>query len=101
MLGSMAPAQPSSNGSNGPPAVPTSFIYVAKRFLFQQQLNNHMIAIGNNPTREDQFRLQGVQWINDVRKVLSLYAFLSIDHSLVLIFQQPRQHLHRSNYTLP
>ena len=60
-----------------------------------------MIAIGNNPTREDQFRLQGVQWINDVRKVLSLYAFLSIDNAHVLIFQQARQHLHCSNYTLP
>jgi CTD kinase subunit beta len=82
----MAPAQPqqplvsaqvndSSNTSNGAASLvgPTpSFIYVAKRFVFQQQIQTHMIAIGNNPTREDNFRLQGVQWINDVRKALSL-----------------------------
>jgi len=66
---------PSNTSSNGAASVvgPTpSFIYVAKRFVFQQQIQTHMIAIGNNPTREDNFRLQGVQWINDVRKALSL-----------------------------
>jgi CTD kinase subunit beta len=84
----MAPAQPSqtpasgqvndpsttSNGPSGSVGPHASFIYVAKRFIFQQQIQTHMIAIGNNPTREDNFRLQGVQWINDVRKALSLYA---------------------------
>jgi hypothetical protein len=62
----------SVNGSAGHVGPPPSFIYVAKRFIFQQQLQTHMIAIGNNPTREDNYRLQGVQWINDVRKALSL-----------------------------
>lgn len=64
-----------SNTSNGPAGLigpNPSFIYVAKRFVFQQQIQTHMIAIGNNPTREDNFRLQGVQWINDVRMALSL-----------------------------
>lgn len=68
-------ANDSTNGTNGPAAIigpPPSFIHVAKRFIFQQQLQTHMITIGNNPTREDNFRLQGVQWINDVRKALSL-----------------------------
>jgi len=84
----MAPAQPqlqqtqASTQGNEPPnntngaassvGPSPSFIYVAKRFVFQQQIQTHMIAIGNNPTREDNFRLQGVQWINDVRKALLL-----------------------------
>ncbi|KAF8859546.1 cyclin-like protein [Acephala macrosclerotiorum] len=49
-----------------------SFIHVAEQYVFQQQIQNHMVAIGTNPTREDNFRLQGVQWINDVRTALQL-----------------------------
>ncbi|KUJ17053.1 cyclin-like protein [Mollisia scopiformis] len=49
-----------------------SFIHVAQQFTFQQQLQNQLVAIGTNPTREDNFRLQGVQWINDVRTALQL-----------------------------
>jgi len=79
----MAPAQaPSSgrvndssatmNGPAGPVGPHPSFINVAKRFVFQQQIQMKMVALGNNPTREDNSRLQGVQWIDDVRKALSL-----------------------------
>jgi hypothetical protein len=49
-----------------------SYIHVAEQFTFQQKLQNQLIAIGTNPTREDNFRLQGVQWINDVRTALQL-----------------------------
>ncbi|EKD19622.1 uncharacterized protein L3040_002035 [Drepanopeziza brunnea f. sp. 'multigermtubi'] len=49
-----------------------SYIHVAQVFMFQQQLNGMMMALGTNPTREDTFRLQGVQWINDVRTALQL-----------------------------
>lgn len=64
----MAPAVVVPN----PTAPPPSFINVSQVYLFQQQLQNQMIATGTNPTREDNFRLQGVQWINDVRTALQL-----------------------------
>jgi CTD kinase subunit beta len=49
-----------------------SYIQVAKPHLFHQQIQGQLVAIGTNPTREDGFRLQGVQWINDVRIALQL-----------------------------
>jgi CTD kinase subunit beta len=49
-----------------------SFIHVAKPYLFHQQIQGQLIAIATNPTREDAFRLQGVQWISDVRTALQL-----------------------------
>jgi len=72
---SMAPANPPQHGaasdSNlvGPHP---SYINVSRMYTFQQQIQSHLIAIGTNPTREDTFRIQGVQWINDVRIHLQL-----------------------------
>jgi CTD kinase subunit beta len=72
---SMAPANPPQHGaasdSNlvGPHP---SYINVSRMYTFQQQIQSHLIAIGTNPTREDTFRIQGVQWINDVRIYLQL-----------------------------
>ena len=68
---SMAPAAlpPPDVASTGPHP---SFVQVAKQYVFQQQLQGQLVATGTNPTREDTFRLQGVQWINDVRTALQL-----------------------------
>ncbi|KAG9234989.1 hypothetical protein BJ875DRAFT_287420 [Amylocarpus encephaloides] len=49
-----------------------SYIQVAKPYLFQQQLENQLNTIGTTITREGNFRLAGVQWINDVRIALQL-----------------------------
>ncbi|ESZ93336.1 hypothetical protein SBOR_6263 [Sclerotinia borealis F-4128] len=72
---SMAPAPmapvPEPAQAN-PPGPHPSFIQVAKPYMFQQQVNSKLMTIGTNPTREDQFRLQGVTWINDVRIALQL-----------------------------
>ena len=78
----MPPNHPASNGISSvtnPGPVPAaevgphpSHIQVAKPFLFQQQLQNHLVALGINPTREDIVRLHGVQWINEVRTALQL-----------------------------
>jgi CTD kinase subunit beta len=74
----MASANPSQAGGQNPNTAPNtigphpSYIQVAKPFLFQQQLQNRLVAIGTNPTREDAFRLQGVQWINEIRTTLQL-----------------------------
>jgi CTD kinase subunit beta len=59
-------------GRAAPVGPPPSFIQVAKPYIFQQQLQGQLIAIGTNPTREDTFRIQGVQWIGEVRKALQL-----------------------------
>jgi CTD kinase subunit beta len=69
----MAPAAipPNESGPANTGPHPSS-IQVAKPYIFQQQLQGQLVAIGTNPTREDMFRLQGVQWINDVRTALQL-----------------------------
>ena len=67
----MAPAN-DNNGSTAIKGPHPSFVQVAKPYQFQQQLQGQLVAIGTNPTREDLFRLQGVQWINEVRLALQL-----------------------------
>ncbi|TVY23291.1 CTD kinase subunit beta [Lachnellula hyalina] len=64
-----APPAPESAPVTGPHP---SYIQVAKPYVFQQQLQGQLVAMGANPTREDTFRLQGVQWISDVRIHLQL-----------------------------
>jgi CTD kinase subunit beta len=49
-----------------------SYIQVAKPFIFQQKIEGQIIATGANPQREDAFRLNGVQWIDDTRRALQL-----------------------------
>ncbi len=49
-----------------------SYIQVAKPFIFEQKVQSSVIATGANPQREDNYRLQGVQWIDDVRRALQL-----------------------------
>jgi CTD kinase subunit beta len=61
--------EPAPNQQLGPDP---SYIQVAKPYLFQQQIQERLLATGANLAREDAFRLQGVQWINDVRLVLQL-----------------------------
>jgi len=61
-----------------PPPVPAqpgphpSYIQVAKPFIFEQRLQGYIISLGGNPAREDSVRLQGVAWIDDVRRALQL-----------------------------
>ncbi len=71
----MAPATPVNNPSNGMAALVgphPSHIHVANQYSFHQQLSGAIVATGANPTREDTFRLQGIEWINEVRAVLQL-----------------------------
>lgn len=57
-----------------PPAVGPhpSFIQVAKPYVFEQKLQDCMTAIGVTEAKEDTIRLQGVTWIDNVRKALQL-----------------------------
>ncbi|CCU82816.1 unnamed protein product [Blumeria hordei] len=76
----MAPSANQSN-SNGASSEPQknlavnpllSRIRVSNQYLFQQQIQSRLISNGTNPTREDNFRLLGTQWIGDVRNSLQL-----------------------------
>ncbi|RDW79597.1 hypothetical protein BP6252_04235 [Coleophoma cylindrospora] len=68
----MAPAAASTSGPSEQSGPHPSIIQVAKPYLFHQQLQGQLVATGANPTREDSYRLQGIQWIDDVRTGLQL-----------------------------
>lgn len=51
-----------------------SFIQVAKPYIFEHQLHACRAAIGVSEAKEDTIRLQGVTWIDNVRKALQLYV---------------------------
>ncbi|KAJ5726621.1 cyclin-like protein [Penicillium malachiteum] len=55
-----------------PPAIHPSFIQVARPYMFEQTIQDCMQAMGMNPMREESLRLQGVSWIDNVRRVLHL-----------------------------
>ena len=49
-----------------------SFIQVAKPYIFEHTIQGCLKQTGVPLTREDQLRLSGVQWIDNVRKALRL-----------------------------
>ncbi|PYH90834.1 cyclin-like protein [Aspergillus ellipticus CBS 707.79] len=55
-----------------PPPIHPSFIQVAKPYIFEQTIQKCIAAMGVNPLREESLRLQGVTWIDNVRRVLYL-----------------------------
>ena len=57
------------NGDIGPHP---SFIEVAKPYIFEQRLQGCLNAIGMTEAKEDANRLQGVIWIDNVRRSLQL-----------------------------
>lgn len=57
-----------------PPAIHPSFIQVARPYMFEQTIQDCVQAMGMNPMREEGVRLQGVSYIDNVRKVLHLYV---------------------------
>ncbi|KAL4786744.1 Fructosamine kinase-domain-containing protein [Aspergillus varians] len=77
----MAPEQnqdsknaPGSNAAlSEPPPIHPSFIQVAKPYIFEQTIQECLAAMGVNPLREESLRLQGVAWIDNVRRALNLY----------------------------
>lgn len=75
--GNMAPATPADRSdtshTNGAAIGPhPSYIQVAESFIFEQKIQQCLAAIRSNEAREDNMRLQGVAWIDSVRKSLQL-----------------------------
>ena len=54
-----------------------SFVKVAQPFITEQKLREYMANTGVTEAKEDSMRLQGVSWIDGVRKKLLLYLFTS------------------------
>ena len=76
-LHQMAPAQPLGSTENGHIGPHPSYIQVAKPYVFEQKLQECMIATGVTEAKEDNIRLQGIAWIDSVRKTLQLYGTVS------------------------
>jgi hypothetical protein len=49
-----------------------SVIQVAKPYIFERTIGECIKKIGTNAVKEDSFRLQGVAWIDNVRRALQL-----------------------------
>ncbi|KAL9114458.1 MAG: hypothetical protein Q9227_001539 [Pyrenula ochraceoflavens] len=67
----MAPPQ-SDTAANSSGLPHPSFIQVAKPYLFEHAIQKCVRDIGVSQTREDNVRLSGVVWIDNVRKALRL-----------------------------
>ncbi|THX05507.1 cyclin [Aureobasidium pullulans] len=59
---------PNTNGVGPHP----SYIQVARPYIFEQSIRNSLAALGATEHKEDSLRLQGVQYIDSVRKALQL-----------------------------
>ncbi|KAL2825481.1 Fructosamine kinase-domain-containing protein [Aspergillus cavernicola] len=76
----MAPAQRQDSRSQPgsdvalpePPPIHPSFLQVAKPYIFEQTIQKCMAAMEVNTLREENLRLQGVTWIDNVRRALNL-----------------------------
>lgn len=73
--GSLGPEKKGEAAMPEPPPIHPSFIQVAKPYIFEQTIQDCIAAMGVNPLREEALRLQGVTWIDNVRRVLHLYVF--------------------------
>ena len=65
-------ATASRHAENGDIGPHPSFIEVAKPFIFEQRVQGCMNVIGMTEAKEDAIRLQGVAWIDSVRRSLQL-----------------------------
>ncbi|KAJ5928090.1 hypothetical protein N7466_007046 [Penicillium verhagenii] len=54
------------------PTIHPSFIQVARPYMFEQTIQDCIQALGMTTIREEGLRLQGVTWIDNVRKALRL-----------------------------
>jgi hypothetical protein len=61
------PSEPSQSTRRLP-----NFVQVAKAYVFEQQIQKSLSDLGVSATREDNIRLAGVQWIDNVRRALKL-----------------------------
>ena len=61
----------SVNGETRPRRMP-NFVQIAQPFIFQQSIEKALQDLGVAQAREDNLRLAGVRWIDDVRRASKL-----------------------------
>lgn len=69
---SMAPVQMLQKSQNGVHGPHPSYIQVANPYIFEQKVQDCLKALGSGEAKEDNIRLQGILWIDGVRKALQL-----------------------------
>ena len=74
-----------------------SHIQVAKPYVFYQAIEGCLQDLGVTQAREDNIRLAGVQWIDDVRKALKLYVARSAPADDVLASYYLLREIERTN----
>ena len=75
----MAPAHSSSTVENDHVGPHPSFIQIAQPYVFERTIRECMNAAGITEQKEDSIRLQGVAWIDSVRKALHLCVVLGFN----------------------
>ena len=68
----ISPAEHTPTTSSSRSRPPSYHIQVAKPYIFQQTIDQCLRDLGVSQTREDNIRLAGVQWIDNVRRALRL-----------------------------
>jgi CTD kinase subunit beta len=67
----MAPSQSQTDEAN-PPGPHPSYIQIAKPYIFQHTIQQCLDLAGSSVAKDDSIRLQGVAWIDSVRKAMHL-----------------------------
>lgn len=65
------------------PAIHPSFIQVANPYIFEQTVESCIESMGVKPPRETSSRLQGVAWLDEVRRALNLYVKFEQDTTTI------------------
>lgn len=69
----MAPVKSHELLESGQPGPHPSYIQIAKPYIFQHSVQECMMLAGSSDAKDDSIRLQGVSWIDNVRKAMHLY----------------------------
>ena len=85
----MAVTQSEFAAENGHVGPHPSYIQLAKPYIFEQKLQECMAATGVTEAKEDNIRLQGVAWIDSLRKALHLYEIESKSISYLAKIPRP------------
>ena len=62
-----------------------SFIEIAKPYIFESKIRECLTIAGVSEPKDDNIRLQGISWIDGVRKAMHLYKFLGLVFFIKLI----------------
>lgn len=69
------PSNPDETSDAPPPVGPhPGIVSVPAQYVFEQNIRQMQKAAGSDPNRDDAYRLQGVQLIDNVRRALHLYV---------------------------